>query len=305
MNHMSKVALLVLPAMVLVTGCAKPGDSYKPSSSQTTAVDAKVAKGQEAMLFPVKEGNTWIYETQTSSQYGTQTAQNTVDFTFQIGKVFPIQGGVEFEMNISSQQEINGQKSNEKQLWQLTDKGIFLSAARIRPNMKIDKLEMARFNPPQPFATFPFEEGKLVEILATGPLPGGGGSENSPIGKSDLNLTFTGQQMTDSLEKSYNAYIFEQEQTWNIPGFDKAKYQAELAKRSGVPPTGTSNGTPLPKDSEEAKLMAELEPKVGMGISSVTSHWAPKVGLVRLRQEIAINNLILVQIFKLKKFTLK
>ncbi|MBL8048886.1 MAG: hypothetical protein JNJ45_09420 [Chthonomonas sp.] len=301
---MSKIALLVLPAAVALSGCAKSGDSYKGTAKADDVKALNIAKGQEKTLFPVKEGNSWVFDTQTTSTFGAQQAVNDTVFTFTIGKVFPIEGGVEFEMLIGSDQEVNGEKSSEKQMWRLTDKGVSVAAARVRPNLKVDKLEMVPFNPPQPFMFFPLEEGKVIDWSGVGPLPAGGGSDTNPVGPSKFSLTCAGTQKTDTAEKSYMAYVFEQEQTWTIPGFDKAKYQAELAKQQGVAPN--SGGTsPIPKDKEEAKLMAELEPKVGQGISAVTSHWAPNVGLVRLRQEIAINNLIIIQIFKLKKANLK
>lgn len=308
---MTRLVLRLLPysclSILALAGCAKTATKETETPKTTEVTSEAVKPGEEAKLFPVKEGNKWVYETQTSTQYGSQGANKMADFTFTIGKVFPqADGSTDFELLITSSEEVNGVSITEKQIWSLGKTGLAVKSARIQPNAQSKDLAMVPFNPAQRMASFPMTEGKALNWDQVGPLPAGGGGDKTPVGRSQIQLTYVGAQQTDTLDKTYTAHVFEQEQRWDIPGFDMAKYNAALEKQRN--PAGLSSKKPsdtLPKDPEQQKMLAELEPKVGKGISVMTTYFSPNVGLVRLRQEIAINSVTIVQIYKLKKFELK
>ncbi|MCE9559745.1 MAG: hypothetical protein K8R88_12435 [Armatimonadetes bacterium] len=295
--------LIIFVGTTALIGCgAGSKGSYDPKPV-AAVTSKKLEAGQESQLLPVKEGNQWVYETTVATQGGNgQQSTNNGILTFEVGKVTPTADGVQFQMNV-----LNEGERTEQQIWAISKRGIFLISALVKAKPTDAAAQVVKFEPPQPVVIFPLEPGKTTTWTGKGALPGGGGGDNS-VGMSTMTQLHTGVQTTDTSLASYQAYVFEQDQKWEIPGFansDLAKAIKKQEEAAGGSSASNSTLGAAPKTAEEKKLEEDLKQKPGEGRSAVSAYFVPEVGIVRLRQEILLGNLNVVQVLKLKKVTLK
>jgi hypothetical protein len=193
------IATIIMSGLVLgLCGCNKDGSGYvaKPVPK---VEDVKLSQGDEKNLFPLVEGNQWVYTSEVVLQdsKGQQRSQKSV-LTFAVKSVQSAADGKTGLIEIS-----DGGKVTEKQEWQVTSKGIFQVSAGDKG---------IKFTPPQLALEFPATAGSTFKWEGKGLLPGGGEGMSKSTGK------VLGPQQVDTDLGRMSAIAVETSQQWTADG---------------------------------------------------------------------------------------
>jgi hypothetical protein len=133
-----------------LVGCGSKSDStgYTPKPTKAAQLE-EIDPNSGKELWPMKVGNSWTYDVE-STRTG-QAAAKTDEVTFTVASV----NGDKSVIDVS----INGEKKSQ-QCWQISDKGIFQVWTGKPENV---------FNPPQPLVLFPLEAKKSFDWKGSGP----------------------------------------------------------------------------------------------------------------------------------------
>src|SRR5258705_9175382 len=128
MTTRTLVSLAPLAAALALAGCGSAGKSsnYVPAK-QEKVVPAIIVPGKEAELFPVKSGNTWVFEDTATQVTGDGQRSGTSEVTFRIVDVADTADGQEATIEISS-----GGKTTDRVIWRIGPAGIFEGSGGFR-----------------------------------------------------------------------------------------------------------------------------------------------------------------------------
>lgn len=216
-----KIANITVVALagIVALGCgSKSKGTYQPVATKKVE-PAKIAPGNEAELFPAKEGSQWVYETEQVTAQGTQVGE----VIFRAVKVIPTADGnkVQFEME-------NGGKIIDRQTWLINGKGIFQLTSGP---------QQVAFEPPQPVLLFPADAGRTFSWQGKGVTSGG------QIGTSTIKSTIIGPQEIDTGTGTMSGIAVQQtsegkvnnqafktaSMVWFVPKVGLARYKQQVA----------------------------------------------------------------------------
>ncbi|HZH98055.1 MAG TPA: hypothetical protein VEX38_03715 [Fimbriimonadaceae bacterium] len=185
---MKKYAFISL--IVLLAGCGDKKAVYTPKPVQE-APPAQVKEGEEATLFPFKEGNTWTYRVQVvAGVAGRQLPPDEREVTMKVSKVETTPDGVRAHLDIIQKDEVR-----DRQVWATNKLGIYQVA--------IGKDKPVYTAPPQPVILFPIKEDDTFNWKGWG---------MSALGKpadTEASSKILGPQEVDTLMGSMNAIAVE------------------------------------------------------------------------------------------------
>ncbi|HMS53902.1 MAG TPA: hypothetical protein PKA27_00750 [Fimbriimonadaceae bacterium] len=214
----ANITIVGLAAIVAV-GCGSKSKGTYQATAAKKVEPAKVTPGNEAELFPTKEGSQWVYETEQVTSQGTQVGE----VIFKAVKVIPTGDGnkVQFEME-------NGGKVIDRQTWLINSKGIFQLTSGP---------QQIPFDPPQPVLLFPAEQGRTFSWQGKGVTSGG------QIGTSTIKSTIMGPQEIDTGTGAMSGIAVQQtsegkvgnqafktaSMVWFVPKVGLARYKQQVA----------------------------------------------------------------------------
>lgn len=201
MTTKTMIAAMTAALCVGVAGCRGGGGTYQPQAVETVA-PAKVAAGQEATLFPVAEGNQWVYAVQFQAQSQGEPVSRESTLTFTIRNVVDEPNGAKrFAMEI-----VSGEGPSQRQTWRVTQNGIYVvnqSAGAAG--------QVITFNPQQIVIPFPIENDRAFSWEGVGALPAGAAQ-----GKSKISGRIVGVQEFDTDSKRMSGICIETMQQWKV-----------------------------------------------------------------------------------------
>lgn len=209
-------------------GCGSNSGSYQPQSVKPVA-QAAVRPGDEANLFPLKEGNQWTYTVESATRIGNQTGSGRADMVFKVVKVTPTGDGVVANIEVKT----STAAEPSQQVWEVNKRGIYQRSVDTPP---------VPFTPMQPVVLFPLEPGRKFSWKGTGITAGG------KLGTSTINSTILPLQEVDGESGRYSAVGVESRGTfangaakgqmaslayWS-PGSGLVRYRHEVAYENRV-----------------------------------------------------------------------
>jgi hypothetical protein len=198
---MRTLSAAVTAAMIMGLAGCRGGGEYVPQAVETVT-PAKIAPGQEATLFPVAEGNQWVYSLQFQAQAQGEPVnqEDTVTFTMRNVANEP-NGARRFVIEISRRDA-----PTQRQTWRVSPRGIFV----IQQPAGEEAAQVA-FNPPQIVMPFPVENDREFTWEGVGALPAGGVS-----GRSRISGRIVGVQEFDTDARRMSGVCVETIQQWTI-----------------------------------------------------------------------------------------
>lgn len=201
MTTKTTIAAMTAALCIGVAGCRGGGGGYEPKAVETVA-QAKVAAGQEATLFPVAEGNQWVYAVQFQAQSQGEPANREGTLTFTIRNVVDEPNGAKrFGMEIASEDG-----PPQRQTWRITQNGIYVVSQTAGAAGQV-----VAFNPPQIVIPFPIEDDRAFAWEGVGALPAGGTQ-----GRSKIAGRIVGVQEFDTDSKRMSGVCMETLQEWKF-----------------------------------------------------------------------------------------
>jgi hypothetical protein len=179
---MKTLVLCIAPLALL--GCGKSA-SYTPKPA-TKVKEVAVNPGDEAKLFPLVEGNQWVYT--------VETQEGAFELTLKVTSVR--KEGTTTNATITSATPGRDPVPSE---WRVDSTGIYQisdGAARV-------------FDPPQLLVAFPLEKGVEKTQTVNGPFPLGGGT-----GTMQMRAKYVGVQQVDTDMERLSAAAVESVTTW-------------------------------------------------------------------------------------------
>lgn len=180
---------LALGALGLsLTGCNSSGGGgggYTPKPEEKVA-PITIVPGQESDLFPVKAGNTWTYEDNSTRVTGQGSASSTSEVTFKVTNVADTADGKVATIEISA----NG-KLSDRLKWRVGPNGIYEVSGSER-GVGSNALKEVAFEPPVPMVPFPVKPGSGLDVTSTGVRPAAG------VGPLKTKLLVEGVQEVDT-----------------------------------------------------------------------------------------------------------
>jgi len=197
----TKLTVVALGALSLaLAGCNSgggKGSAYKPKTAEKVA-PAAVAAGQEADLFPMKTGNTWVYEVNASTNGPSGNRNSSGEITFRITDVKETPDGKEAKVDVST----DG-KPTDKLVWRLDKSGLYQVSASVR-DPKNGAIREVAYEPPLRILKFPLKEGSVEEQDVTGVRAG------AQPGPDHKTVSYLGAQETDTLMGRMSAIVAEE-----------------------------------------------------------------------------------------------
>ena len=235
------ICCAVLGLMLGLSGCNKdssPSGGYVPKKGNSIPEFA-LAAGQEASIFPFKEGNEWVFEVSSIIENAQgQRKQGGTELTFKCVKVeTDAEGATLAQMDITQE---GAEGIQDRQIWKSDKTGVY------QVSIGNPKEAAKTFSPPQIQVPFPLEVGKKFSWVGSGPVSGG-------VAQTTMSGTVTEVQLTDVKAGTFNAMHIEQMSTW------KDKDQDGMAKTQAwwVPNVGL------------IKLMQEIKAGANAGITKI------------------------------------
>lgn len=186
----------VLAGLVLVSGCGSNGGYTPQKASLPSRLTVNPDDGPK--LFPVAEGNQWVYSVETVLEAGGQTQSGRNDVTMRITRVEDTPQGKRVNLELI----VNDQVS-DRQVWLIGREGILqVSAGRD---------QQRPLTPPQPIVPFPLEKGREWTWEGTGPRPTG------DVGPMRVTIRNVGEELADMEEGQAFALALETRTRWTQP----------------------------------------------------------------------------------------
>lgn len=163
MKGMHRANWLICGLAVVAAGCGGGDKGYVPKQAKEPA-KATIEQGQEASLFPLKEGNQWTYSvTQDMRLANNQQGSQVFELTFKVTKVEQSSQGT-----VGTIEVWNADKLRDRQTWIVNSTGIYQASSSIL-NVKTGALTSSAMNPIQPALPFPVKSGQKFKWAGTGP----------------------------------------------------------------------------------------------------------------------------------------
>lgn len=189
---------LYVVALGLVTlslvGCGASGktDTYKPKA-QEKVTPVTIVPGKEAEIFPIKAGNTWVYESDAKQTTAQGSRNNKGEITFRVAQVADTPEGKLATIEVSSDGVIS-----DRMKWRVGSSGIYQVSGSMRDSQNAP-LQDIKFEPAVPIVPFPVKAGSNLKVTATGIRPGAG---NGPF---QAVVSVEGIQEVDTAMGRYSA----------------------------------------------------------------------------------------------------
>jgi len=213
-------------ALLALAGCgSKSGYVPKPAAA---IPEATVVAGKESDLWPMAQGNQWIYEAETAAQTTQGSGSQKADITFKVSKSSTSNGVTNAVIDIVNDGQIVDQTG-----WRIDSTGIYQTAS--------NKLKGV-YSPPQTLVKFPIKAGEEFTHKGTGPVPMGGIGQQTTVGKC------LGPQNIDTASGRLSAIAIESTTTftkdgktaetrtmiWLAPGKGLVRYRQETRAGQNV-----------------------------------------------------------------------
>lgn len=321
------IARLASPFFVVVAlglvGCGNRSSGYTPKPvEEVKPVD--LASVDKANVFPLKEGNSWTFESQVSiSLPNGQTQTNTEDITLRVERIATDGGETRAEIHVIREADVDpetgqltetaSQQKADRSGWMVNSEGIYQTAG---------SRDLLNYSPPLPSLLFALKQGEEQEFVTTGPLPAGNAENNTiPVRRMIVRHTALGPQQVDTERGTLPAYSTQTILLYPAQGDDVEALSAALAKlreagvvdvttaASGTPTkpasgsgeaegtegttgdatssesSSTDNASTEAPSGDSATALSSSLPTVPPFVASTsTVFWSPGVGMVRFRQ---------------------
>lgn len=211
--------LLTVACLAVLGGCNQ-GGGYKPEPPKEVA-KASVTAGSETELWPLAEGNLWVYEVQTAVNQGSGQR----DLTFKVTR-----SRKEGDATIATIEVLEGTKHIDSSDWKIDKNGIYQLTSTD---------QKATYNPPQMLAKFPIKPGETFHQDVNGPAAG---TSADPVMQS-IDTTCRGTERVDTAQGPMEGVAFESKTTftykdkkfvsqatlWFVPKVGLARFVQETA----------------------------------------------------------------------------
>lgn len=297
-----------------LSGCGNRSSGYVPQKKEEKP-KVDLATIDRASLFPLKEGNSWTYESSAMarSPQGQTQVQPTEDITLRVVSVRTegeeVRAVIEViritsETNTEITLENTDGQGRDKTGWMVSKEGIFQTAAG---------QELIAYVPPLPVLLFNVAEGDRQNFEGRGPRPDGSNGFYVGVYRT------LGAQAADTLMGTFQSYVSEayiyftpEGSTPVRPGI--AEGEAQLSNEPAVPQDPSTTTTEQPESNtpatNEPAATGEGETVVpgpviptnqSVGLTQI--YFVPGTGLVRFRQVVRQpDGVIIEQILRLKDF---
>lgn len=188
-----QITLIGFAALGIV-GCGSSEPAAKGPAAGPKIQPATVAPGQEASLFPLAEGNQWVYQVDSTLQAAQGQKSASQEATFRIAKVQDSGGAKVATMEVYT----NGKKTESSE-WSVNSGGIYQNTAGTPP---------VKFSPPQLVVKFPVVAGESFQWSGTGKLNSGS------TGASTVRSKVLGPQEVDTPMGRLSAFAISSESKW-------------------------------------------------------------------------------------------
>ena len=187
----------MIASVFITAGCGSKSGNYEPQPVKPVST-AAVKPGEEASLFPLKEGNQWTYSVESMTRIGNQTGTGRTEMVFKVLKVVPTGDGVVASIEVKT---TTPNAKPDIQSWEVNKRGIFQRSVGNPP---------VPFSPMQPVMVFPLDPGRKFSWKGTGITAGG------KPGTSTVNSTILPIQEVDGDSGRYSAVGVESRGTFAI-----------------------------------------------------------------------------------------
>lgn len=248
-----KIARLASPLFVVVAlglvGCGNRSSGYSPKpAEEVKPVD--LATVDKANVFPLKEGNSWTFESQVAITLPNgQSQTNTEDITLRVERIATEGGETRAEIHVIREADVDpetgqltedaAQQKADRSGWMVNSEGIYQTAG---------SRDLLNYSPALPSLLFALKQGEEQEFITTGPLPAGNAENNTiPVRRMIVRHTALGPQQVDTERGTMPAFSTQTVLLYPASGDDVEGLSAALAKlrEAGVTDVTTAtSGTP-------------------------------------------------------------
>lgn len=252
------IARLASPLFVVVAlglvGCGNRSSGYSPKpAEEVKPVD--LATVDKANVFPLKEGNSWTFESQVAITLPNgQSQTNSEDITLRVVRLATEGGETRAEIHVIREADVDpetgqltedaAQQKADRSGWMVNSEGIYQTAG---------SRDLLNYSPALPSLLFALKQGEEQEFITTGPLPAGNAADNSiPVRRMIVRHTALGPQQVDTERGTMPAFSTQTVLLYPATGDDVEGLSAALAKlrEAGVTDVTTAaSGTPTEPDS--------------------------------------------------------
>lgn len=247
------IARLASPLFVVVAlglvGCGNRSSGYTPKpAEEVKPVD--LASVDKANVFPLKEGNSWTFESQVAITLPNgQSQTNTEDITLRVERIATDGGETRAEIHVIREADVDpetgqltetaSQQKADRSGWMVNSEGIYQTAG---------SRDLLNYSPALPSLLFALKQGEEQEFVTTGPLPAGSADNNTiPVRRMIVRHTALGPQQVDTERGTLPAFSTQTILLYPAQGDDVEALSAALAKlrEAGVTDVTTAaSGTP-------------------------------------------------------------
>ncbi len=247
------IARLASPLFVVVAlglvGCGNRSSGYTPKPvEEVKPVD--LASVDKANVFPLKEGNSWTFESQVAITLPNgQSQTNTEDITLRVERIATDGGETRAEIHVIREADVDpetgqltetaSQQKADRSGWMVNSEGIYQTAG---------SRDLLNYSPALPSLLFALKQGEEQEFVTTGPLPAGSADNNTiPVRRMIVRHTALGPQQVDTERGTLPAFSTQTILLYPAQGDDVEALSAALAKlrEAGVTDVTTAaSGTP-------------------------------------------------------------
>lgn len=193
---MTRKLLIACPiALVWAAGCSNGGYTPQPTKDVPPAT---VAAGQEQTLWPLEQGNQWVFDADITDSAG----QSQKEFTFKVTA-----SRKEGDRTIATIEITDSGKHLDSSEWAVDKGGIYQLTSND------DKIN---YDPPQQLAKFPVTAGETFAQTLKGPAPGTGNN----IVQQSISTTCRGNERIDTDQGPMEAVAYESTTTYTYNGID-------------------------------------------------------------------------------------
>lgn len=247
------IARLASPLFVVVAlglvGCGNRSSGYSPKpAEEVKPVD--LATVDKTNVFPLKEGNSWTFESQVAITLPNgQSQTNTEDITLRVVRLATEGGETRAEIHVIREADMDpetgqlteaaAQQKADRSGWMVNAEGIYQTAG---------SRDLLNYSPALPSLLFALKQGEEQEFVTTGPLPAGNAEDNTiPVRRMIVRHTALGPQQVDTERGTMPAFSTQTVLLYPAQGDDVEGLSAALAKlrEAGVTDVTTAaSGTP-------------------------------------------------------------
>ena len=190
-----------------LTGCGTSGktDTYKPKAQEKVA-PVTIVPGQEADILPLKAGNTWVFEGETTQTTGQGNRSSKTEVSFRVAQVVDTPEGKEATIEVTADGTLS-----DRMKWTMGPTGLYQVSGSIRDS-KGSPLKESKFEPAIPLVPFPIKTGSEVKAVSSGIRPGAG------VGPFQSKVSTEGIQEVDTAMGRFSALSSSSESTYKDKG---------------------------------------------------------------------------------------